>query len=116
MQLQRQPKFQGRLTPAYDYPTSWGDIKFWLTYEYVGERYGDLIEQQPLGQYNDLGFGVVANIEQNWELSLQGTNITNNIGITEGNARLFGSASSNGVILARSIEGREVNFQVKYNF
>jgi hypothetical protein len=36
--------------------------------------------------------------------------------VTEGNARLFGFASGGGVILARSIEGREVNLQVKYQF
>jgi hypothetical protein len=42
--------------------------------------------------------------------------MTNQIGVTEGNARLFGFASGGGVILARSIEGREVNFQVKYKF
>ena len=116
MQLQRQPKYQAHLTPAYDLPTSWGDLKFWVTYEYVGNRYGDLIEQQPLGNYYDLSFGVNADIGQNWALSLQGTNLTNQIGVTEGNSRLFGFASGNGVILARSIEGREVNFQVKYNF
>ncbi len=116
MQLQRQPKFQARLTPSYEIPTSWGDMKFWVTYEYVGDRYGDLIEQQPLGHYYDLSFGANADIGQNWALSLQGTNMTNQIGITEGNSRLFGFASTNGVILARSIEGREVNFQVKYKF
>ena len=116
MQLQRQPKFQARLTPAYDLPTDWGSMKFWITYEYVGNRYGDLIEQQPLGQYHDLSFGVTANIGQYWQVNLQGTNMTNQIGITEGNSRLFGFASTGGVILARSIEGREVNLQVKYNF
>jgi outer membrane receptor protein involved in Fe transport len=116
MQLQRQPKFQGRLTPAYDVPTSWGDMRFWVTYEYVGNRFGDLIEQQPLGNYYDISFGATADFQQNWEVSLQGTNMTNQIGITEGNARLFGFAGTNGVILARSIEGREVNFQVKYKF
>jgi outer membrane receptor protein involved in Fe transport len=116
MQLQRQPKFQARLTPAYDVPMSWGDLRFWVTYEYVGNRYGDLIEQQPLGNYYDLSFGAAANIGEHWALSLQGTNLTDQTGITEGNARLFGFASTNGVILARSIEGREVNFQVKYNF
>ena len=116
MVLQRQPKYQGRVTPAYEVPTAWGGMKFWLTYEYVGARYGDLIEQQPLGHYYDLSFGVSANIAQNWDLSLQGTNLTNQTGITEGNARLFGFASTDGVILARSIEGREVNFQVKYKF
>jgi len=116
MQLQRQPRFQARVTPAYEVPTDWGNLKFWVTYEYVGNRYGDLIEQQPLGNYYDLSFGANADIGQHWDLSLQGTNMTNQIGITEGNSRLFGFASTGGVILARSIEGREVNFQVKYKF
>lgn len=116
MQLQRQPKFQGRFTPSYDFPTAFGSMKFWLTWEYVGDRYGDLIEQQPLGQYHTLSFGATANIGANWQINLQGTNMTNEIGITEGNSRLFGFASEGGVILARSIEGREVNLQAKYNF
>lgn len=116
MVLDRQPKFQYRLTPAYVVPTSWGSMKFWFTYEHVGNRYGDQLQQQPLGSYHDLAIGAIANIGQNWMLTLRGTNITNEIGITEGNARLFGFASGGGVILARSIEGREVNFQVKYKF
>jgi outer membrane receptor protein involved in Fe transport len=116
MQLQRQPKFQFRLTPSYDFPTSWGDVKAWITYEYIGNRYGDLIQQQPLGNYYDLSFGVLANVGQHWEYSVQGTNLTNQIGITEGNARLFGFASTGGVILARSIEGREVQGEIKYKF
>lgn len=116
MTLSRQPKIQYRLTPAYEIPTNWGSMKFWFTYEHVGNRYGDQIQQQPLGSYHDLAIGAIANIGQNWMLTLRGTNMTNEIGITEGNARLFGFASSGGVILARSIEGREVNFQVKYKF
>lgn len=116
MQLQRQPKFQFRLTPSYTLPTSWGSVKAWITYEYIGDRYGDLIQQQPLGNYYDLSFGVQANVGQHWVYTVQGTNLTNQIGITEGNARLFGFASSGGVILARSIEGREVQGQIKYNF
>jgi hypothetical protein len=114
--LQRQPRVQFRLTPAYTYPTSWGSLRAWITYEYVGNRYGDLIEQQPLGNYYDLSFGAQANVGQHWMYSVTGTNMTNQIGITEGNARLFGFASTNGVILARSIMGREVQGQIKYNF
>ncbi|NII11900.1 TonB-dependent receptor [Oleiagrimonas sp. C23AA] len=116
MQLQRQPKFQYRITPAYHIPAAWGDIKFWATYEHVGDRYGDLIEQQPLGNYYDVSAGILANVGTHWTYTLRGTNLTNQIGITEGNSRLFGFASGGGVILARSIEGREVNFQVKYEF
>ena len=114
--LQRQPRVQFRLTPAYTYPTSWGSLRGGITYEYVGTRYGDLIEQQPLGNYYDLSFFFAANVGQHWVYSVNGTNMTNQIGITEGNARLFGFASTNGVILARSIMGREVQGQIKYNF
>ncbi|WP_266172071.1 TonB-dependent receptor [Dyella subtropica] len=114
--LDRQPKLQYRLTPSYTMPTSWGSMKFWVTYEHMGDRYGDQLQQQPLGSYYALSFGAIANIGQNWQLTLRGTNMTNQIGITEGNARLFGFASGGGVILARSIEGREVNFQAKYKF
>jgi outer membrane receptor protein involved in Fe transport len=115
-QLQRQPRWQYRLTPAYTLPTSWGDVRAWITYEYIGERYEDLIESQPLGQYHDLSFGVQADVGQNWQLSVTGTNMTNQIGLTEGNAREFGFANQNGVILARSILGREIQGQVKFKF
>lgn len=116
MTVDRQPEIQYRVTPAYEVPTSWGSLKFWVTYEHVGNRFSDQLQQQPLGSYYDLSFGANANIGEKWAVSLRGTNMTNQIGITEGNARLFGFASSGGVILARSIEGREVNLQVKYKF
>jgi outer membrane receptor protein involved in Fe transport len=114
--LQRQPKWQYRLTPAYTLPTSWGDVRAWITYEYIGERFEDQLESQPLGQYHDISAGVQADIGQHWVLSLTGTNLTNQIGLTEGNAREFGFANQNGVILARSILGREVQGQAKFNF
>ncbi|GGA39636.1 TonB-dependent receptor [Dyella nitratireducens] len=115
-QLARQPTFQARLTPSYEIPTSWGSLTAWVTYEYIGSHYSDQQELQPLGHYYDLAFGVVANVGKEWAFTLQGTNVTNQIGLTEGNARILGAANTGGVILARSIEGREVNFQAKYKF
>lgn len=115
-QLARQPTFQVRVTPMVNVPTAWGSLSAWVTYEYIGNHYGDMLEQQPLGQYHDLAIGVVAKVGAHWEFRLQGTNITNEIGLTEGNARVLGAANSGGVILGRSIEGREVNGQAKYNF
>jgi hypothetical protein len=116
MRLDRQPRVQYRLTPAYTIPADWGSLKLWVTYEYVGDRFGDQLQQQPLGHYHDISIGAIANVGKHWVFTLRGTNMTNEIGITEGNARLFGFASGGGVILARSIEGREVNVQAKYQF
>ncbi|HVS76788.1 MAG TPA: TonB-dependent receptor [Steroidobacteraceae bacterium] len=115
--LQRQPKFQVRVTPSYAFPASWGDVNLWLTYEYVGQRYEDQTGQQPLGKYHMLGGGISADVGDNWVLAVRGTNLTNEIALTEGNARRGGAeAGINGVILARPYEGREVNFSAEYKW
>lgn len=117
VRLQRQPRFRYMLTPSYRLPFSWGDIMAFVTYTHVGSHTQDQSGLQQLGTYSTWDFGVVADVLQNWELRLQGTNMTNELGLTESNSRIFGSASgTNGVILARPLEGREVNFQVKYKF
>jgi len=116
-QLQRQPKVRYMFTPSYRFLFPWGDVTAFVTYTHVGAHTQDLSGLQQLGSYDTLDFGVVANVQDHWELRLQGTNITNELGLTESNSRIFGSAAgAGGVILARPLEGREVNFQVKYNF
>lgn len=115
--LQRQPRFQIRATPSYFAATPWGDVTAWLTYEHAGQRYSDIAGTQPLGSYNMLGGGVVTDIGDHWQLRVQGTNLTNTLALTEGNARVTGGAVGVGdVVLARPYEGREVNFTVGYNF
>ena len=116
-QLQRQPKFRIALQPSYTIPFSWGDVMPFLTFTHVGAHTQDQSALQQLGSYNLLDFGVVGNYGENWELRVQGTNMTNELGLTESNSRIFGAASgSGGVILARPLEGREVNVTLKYHF
>jgi len=115
--LQRQPKFQVSVTPSYMVLQNWGDVTGWVTYEHVGQRYEDQSGLQPLGSYYMLSAGVVADLGDNWQFRLQGTNLTNQIGLTEGNARKFGyEVGINNVIMARPIQGREVNIEAKYKF
>jgi hypothetical protein len=115
--LQRQPKLRFLFTPSYTWVSDWGDVTPYVTYEHVGQRYEDISGLQPLGAYYTLGAGVVANYGKNWQFRVQGTNLSDQIGLTEGNARKFGAASGvGGVLLARSIEGREVQIEAKYKF
>jgi outer membrane receptor protein involved in Fe transport len=115
--LQRQPKLRYMLTPSYKFVGDGFDIMPFVTYTHNGQRYEDQTGLQGLGAYSTWDFGIVANYGQNWQFRVQGTNLNNDIGLTEGNARVNGAAASpSGVLLARSIEGREVNFQVKYKF
>ena len=114
-QLQRQPKLRYMLTPSYRFTGPWGDIEPFVTYTHVGDRTQDQSGLQQLGSYETWDFGVNANIGENWQLSLRGTNVTDELGLTESNSRIFGTAAgTGGVLLARPIEGSEINFQVKY--
>ena len=115
--LQRQPNIQVRVTPSYAIPTNWGVVSAWVTYEYVGKRYEDTFGLQPLGTYSEIGGGVVADVGRHWEFAVRGTNLTNTIALTEGNAREAGvSLGVNNVLLGRALFGREINFSARYKF
>jgi hypothetical protein len=59
----------------------------------------------------------VADFGTNFEVRLQGTNLTNALGITEQDARVLGaSGSAGGFAFGRPIFGREINLGLKYKF
>jgi outer membrane receptor protein involved in Fe transport len=116
VQLARLPKFQIRVTPSDTQTFAWGSVTEYLTYEYVGQHYQDNTGLNPLGSYYDLAAGISANVGDNWQFRLLGSNLTDQIGLTEGNARFGGNAVQNQVALGRSIPGHEVNISAKYKF
>ena len=113
-QLARLPKFQFRLTPSDTQSFDWGTLTEQLTYESIGRRFQDESNLTPLPSYYDLAFGVDATIGERFELRVLGSNITNQLGLTEGNARFGGNTVQNNVGFGRSILGREVNVTAKY--
>jgi outer membrane receptor protein involved in Fe transport len=114
--LQRQPKLQFRFTPEYHVPLPWGDFRVFTTYSYIGQRYSDPGNTQVLPKYYTLDAGVVAGIGSNFEVRLQGSNLTNQIGLTEGNARIQTAGIAGGYEMARPIFGREGQIQLRYKF
>jgi hypothetical protein len=114
-QLQRQPKLRFMLTPSYHMPIGSGDINAYVTYTYVGDHTQDQSGLQQLGTYETWDFGITANVGENWQVSLRGTNVSDELGLTESNSRIFGvAADAGGVLLARPLEGRQISFQAKY--
>ena len=102
----RQPEFQFRFTPSYNVPTGWGDLKVYGTVTYVGKRWADLQNTQPLPEYTTLDIGALWKLNNGVDLQFTGTNITNTLAITEGNTRVLGSGVSNsGVFLGRPLFG-----------
>jgi hypothetical protein len=98
-------------------PIGQGDVTAYVTYTYVGDHTQDQSGLQQLGTYYTWDFGVTARLGDNWEFTVRGTNVTDEIGLTESNSRIFGpAAGAGGVILARPLEGSEINVQAKYKW
>jgi hypothetical protein len=114
--LQRQPVWHLAFTTSYTLPFSWGDLTTFLTYTYVGKHWEDMSGLQSLGTFDTLDFGVIAALGRNWEVRVQGTNITNALGLTEGVSQYVAAPASGAVMLARPLEGREVNIELLYKF
>ncbi len=115
-QLARLPNFQIRVTPSDTQIFSWGSLTEFVTYEHIGQHFQDNTGLNPLPSYYDLAAGIVAEFGDNWELRMMGSNLTNQLGLTEGNARFGGNTAQNGVNFGRSILGREGNVELKYKF
>jgi outer membrane receptor protein involved in Fe transport len=115
--IERQPKWQYRLTPSYRLPTELGTFRVYGTYSYTGERFANAANTVKLPAYATVDAGVVASFANGIDVRLSGTNLTNKIGLTEGNFRDPNAPpSADGVILARPIFGRAWELSVGFVF
>ncbi len=112
--IQRQPKWTWRLMPAYE--MEFGNFKpsVFATLQYTGDRFSDPENNQLLPHYYQLDAGVAFELS-GIKFQVTGNNLTNEIGLTEGNPRIIGSQGS-GAILARPILGRSFRFSAAYSF
>ncbi|MGZ5199042.1 MAG: TonB-dependent receptor domain-containing protein, partial [Telluria sp.] len=114
-EVQRQPKFQARLTPTYRIPTDFGAVKLYATYTTIGDRWSDTQNLQLLPGYHTVDAGVLVSMGEKVELRLSGSNLTNAFGLTEGNARIIGNGGT-GVVFGRPIFGRNYEASLLYRF
>jgi outer membrane receptor protein involved in Fe transport len=113
--VQRQPKFQYRFSPSYRIPLGERALRVYGTYSRIGSRWADQANQQFLPSYETLDLGVLAELSDKLELRVSATNVTNELGLTEGNSRLTGGNGS-GPINARPLFGRAVEASLTYRF
>lgn len=113
--VQRQPKLQFRFTPTYRIPFGEGNTaKLYATYTSIGERWADQANQQYLPSYRTIDAGVLFSFGDKIELRLAGTNLNNELGLTEGNSRL--TTGNVGPINARPLFGRTWEASLLYRF
>ncbi|CAD0318764.1 TonB-dependent receptor [Xanthomonas hortorum] len=114
-QVMRQPKRQFRITPSYYWMLPFGDLKLFATYSYVGERFADLANSQRLPSYDMVDIGANLHVGEHWEVTASGSNVTDTLGLTEGNVRVQGAATG-GVFMGRPIAGRQYQMSVAYRW
>ncbi len=113
--VQRQPRLQFRFSPSYRIPMGDNSVKLYGTYTHIGARWADQANLSYLPSYKTVDAGVLASVGSHWEFRLAGTNLSNELGLTEGNSRLTGAQSS-GPINARPLFGRAIELSALYRF
>lgn len=113
--VQRQPEWQWRVTPAYKTSIDGRAARASLTIAYMGARFSDVQNQQILPHFYTLDAAASIELTPRLRLQANATNLTNTIGLTEGNPRMLGS-QGNGAIFGRPILGRSVQLSASYGF
>jgi len=119
MMVQRQPASQWRLTPSYTIPLGDSSLKLYGTYSFINARYDDQQNAQYLPSYHTLDAGALLEVGQKLEFRLSGTNLTNELGLTEGAAGRVVSTTDGSVpyaTIARPLFGRAIELSVMYRF
>jgi outer membrane receptor protein involved in Fe transport len=81
--------------------------RVFLTYTYVGRRFSNDENTVELPSFNKLDAGVLFNVGENWTFQLTGDNLTDEVGLTEGNPRVdVGSSGIGTIYMARPLFGR----------
>lgn len=114
-QVQRQPKWAWRVTPAYELPLGSIRPSLFATLQYTGDRFSDAENAQVLPKFYQLDAGVSVEVNERLKLMVTGNNLTDKLGLTEGNPRIIGNQGS-GNILARPILGRSFRFSAALSF
>lgn len=114
----RQPNEQFRLMPSYKIPMGDNSLKFYGSWNYVGLRYSDQQNTQVLPSYQTIDAGAILEVGDKLEFRLTGTNLNNELGITEGNVHGSNTGSLNGqnLVIGRPLFGRELKLSAMYRF
>jgi outer membrane receptor protein involved in Fe transport len=106
----RIPKFFCVIRPEVDITKR---LSGYVQYSYFDKKYTNQDNKQVLPAFKEVGAGLSYTVN-NLRFAVDGTNLFNEIGLTEGNPRQ--STSDTDVFLARPILGRAFRFSVAINF
>jgi outer membrane receptor protein involved in Fe transport len=113
--IRRIPKIMARLTPTWMFMGDRG--RAYLTYTHVGQRFSDDANTIELPKYDKLDAGVIFDVTDTLTVQLSGDNLTDEVGLTEGNPRVDPTAGGIGVLYnARPLFKRSFTASVTARF
>jgi outer membrane receptor protein involved in Fe transport len=114
--VQRTPQLMYAIQPAYDFPNRRGAV--YLRYEYTGKIYTDVGNGLALPGYGVLSVGSNVNLTDRINLNLNVWNVTNKLGLTEGNPNsgISETVGFTGYFYARGIAGTNATATLTYKF
>ena len=114
--VQRTPQIMYAVQPTYDFPNRWGAV--YLRYEYTGKIYTDVGNGLALPGYGVLSVGTNVNFTDRMNLNLNVYNVTNALGLTEGNPNsgISETVGFTGYFYARGIAGTNATATLSYKF
>lgn len=115
--LVRVPAFNLRATPAAT--LAGGQLRVEASLALFGRRYADIANTRELPPYGLLDISARVRLRAGWTASLQIDNLTNSLGLTEGNPRtgaFEAGDSTSRYFLARPEFGRTIRLSTRYQF
>ncbi|MBY8828013.1 TonB-dependent receptor domain-containing protein [Hephaestia mangrovi] len=115
-QLIRVPRLSLRATPSLHLLND--RLRIGADFVHYSHRFADVANSQRLPAYSLINLDMEAQLDRHIKLSVHATNITNVLGLTEGNPRVgsFDAGGSTGYFLARPEFGRTVRVILNVNF
>jgi len=107
-EISRTPRVQASIEPSYSFGVRSLDARLFATFYTVGRRFQDFSNLSVLPAYSTLDLGLTLKHPSGIEVRTLVGNVTNAIGLTEGNARgaVLGSGTVGNATVGRSIFGR----------
>jgi len=113
--IRRIPKHMWRVTPTYTFGKD--GARLFLTWTHVSDRYSNDENTRTLPKYEKFDAGVSFEVGSHWTFQVTGDNLTNEVGLTEGNPRTdVGAGASGPIYVARPLFGRSFMGSVTYRY
>jgi outer membrane receptor protein involved in Fe transport len=108
--VRRIPKFYFTLRPSYNFTQH---LSAYVAWDFVGKKYSDNANVFALPAFSQFAAGVAYKIKH-MRFAIDATNLTNTVGLTEGNPRITTAPGS--IYYARPILGRAARASVTIDF